>query len=88
MPSINITCDTCGMAHEVSRTHEIPDNVISIGCNWCPACEDKANDYYEEWYNYNEDGSNELPAPIPDNQLCLPFIFDELEIPKYEPQLG
>lgn len=86
MGTINLTCETCGRVHEVTRTSEIPDWVISMGCNWCPLCEDRAEDYWEEWYNGNEyDPGNQPPPPIPDNQLCLPFIFDEIGIPKPEP---
>jgi hypothetical protein len=33
-----------------SITNEIPKHVVSMGCNWCPDCEDRAEDYYEEWY--------------------------------------
>jgi hypothetical protein len=78
MKKINITCDTCHITHSVNRTKEIPDNVISMGCNWCPNCEEKAQDYYEEWYNYNDDGDNNKPDPIPDNQLCLPFELNSI----------
>lgn len=75
---INITCDLCYTTHEVERTREIPENVISMGCNWCPKCEDKATDYYEEWYNYNDGDNNDSPEDIPDNQLVMPFILDEI----------
>jgi len=77
MEKINITCDTCHVTHEVNRTSEIPSNVVSLYCNWCPDCEDKATEYYEERYNTN-DGDNNIPDPVPDNQLCLPFILDEI----------
>lgn len=49
--TIKIICACCGKTHEVKRTPEIPSNVISLGCNWCPECEDNAGDYYQEWYN-------------------------------------
>lgn len=78
---IKITCDTCGFVHDVARTNEIPFSVISMGCNWCPKCEDTAETYYEEWYNEN-DGDGEPPMPTPDNQLVMPFIFDEMNIPQ------
>lgn len=81
---INITCDTCHKTHDVDRTNEIPDWVISLGCNWCPACEDRAEDYYQEWYNPTNEGDAKVPdiIPVGDNQLTMPFIFDELEISK------
>lgn len=52
MKTIKIICDKCNKTFEVERTSEIPDDVISLGCNWCPACEVTADDYYDEWYNY------------------------------------
>lgn len=78
MAKIKLTCDGCGLVHTVERTPEIPDNVISMGCNFCPFgdCEDKANDYYDEWYNESDDG--ETPEPTPDNQLMLFTEFDEV----------
>jgi hypothetical protein len=76
---IQMTCEGCGKVYDLTKTEEIPAHVFLMRCNWCPNCEDKAEDYYEEWYDENE-SSEEQPPPIPDNQLCLPFIFDELEI--------
>ncbi len=79
MNTIKITCETCGKIHEVRRTNEIPNNVISLGCNWCPDCESKADAYYEEWYNYQDEADDIIPdSEIPNNQLCLPFILDEI----------
>jgi hypothetical protein len=78
---INITCDNCGTVHSVKRTPEIPDWVISMGCNWCPNCE--ATEYYEEWYNPKNEGDDfNEPIPVGDNQLTMPFIFDEIGVPK------
>lgn len=77
MKTINITCDTCHLTIEVVRTSGIPDNVISMGCNWCPKCEDKADDYYREWYNESENNETK-PDPIPGNQLCMPFEIDKI----------
>lgn len=74
---INIKCEGCGKVHEVARTSEIPDHVVSMGCNWCPDCEDTAEDYYEEWYN--EGGENEATPDVPNNQLFMPFILEEIE---------
>lgn len=85
MTTINITCDTCKKSTEVRRTNEIPAHVISMGCNWCPFCEDRAEEDYEEWYNESDEG--EVP-PIPDNQLTMPFQFYEIGIPKIEKQLA
>ena len=77
MNRINITCDTCSLVHDVPRTPEIPSHVVSMGCNWCPACEDRAEDYYEEWYN-ESDGEETKPDDVPNNQLCMPFVLDEI----------
>ena len=57
------------MTHEVGRTSEIPNHVISMGCNWCPSCEDDADEYYEEWYNDSDNNDTEPTQPI--NQLGL-----------------
>ena len=75
---MNITCDTCHKTHSVRRTSEIPEHVISMGCNWCPECEDRAKEYYEEWYNESESG--EQPEPVPDNQLVMPFIIEHIPV--------
>ncbi len=87
MNTINIQCETCHKIHEVTRTNEIPDWVISMGCNWCPLCEDRAKDYYEEWYNPDREGgdSKPIPDPVPDNQLCFPFLFEEMGIKEIKP---
>jgi len=47
---INITCDHCNSTHLVSRTNEIPNNVVALACNWCPNCEDEIDCDYEERY--------------------------------------
>lgn len=72
---IKIYCD-CGKSFDVNRDKESPKNAISMGCNWCPVCEDTAEDYYYEWYN--ESDSGEQPEPTPDNQLMLFTDFDEI----------
>lgn len=91
MNKINLYCEGCNTTIEVNRTSEIPDWVISLRCNWCPSCEDSADEYWEEWYYPDREGGDliEIPEPIPDNQLCLPFIFDEIEVnkPKKQPSL-
>jgi hypothetical protein len=78
MSRINITCDTCGLVHDVRRTPEIPKTVFSMGCNWCPACADRAEDYYEEWYNYNDDGESKVTIePDPRQTNLFPIYPDE-----------
>lgn len=86
MTTINLTCDTCGKVHVVERTSEIPGYVIALACNWCPCCEDRAEGYWEQRYLPDEDDGegNEPIVPIPDNQLCLPFIMDEIGVPRSE----
>lgn len=79
MKLININCDGCHAVTEVTRTNEIPDNVISLGCNWCPSCEDDANDYYDEWYNTGGGDGDEPDEPT------NPFQKDLF--PLYEVQL-
>lgn len=54
MADINIKCKSCNKEFSVLRTPEIPDNVTSLVCNWCPTCEDTAKDYYMEEYRYLE----------------------------------
>lgn len=66
---INITCDHCSKTHSVRRTPEIPNHVVSMGCNWCPNCEGEVDDYYEEWYNESDHGDKQPDQPI--NQLGL-----------------
>lgn len=78
MSTINITCQTCNEVYAVRRTDEIPAHVVSMKCNWCPNCEDQADDVYEEWYDENDSGDS-IPIPIGDNQLCMPILFEELE---------
>lgn len=83
---INIHCD-CGLTHEVDRDNDAPENAVSMGCNWCPSCMDDADDYYEEWYNYNDGENYETPDP---NQLMMFSITDSIlknneeNIPKIE----
>lgn len=54
MSNIKIHCQGCVRDFDVVRTPEIPDNATSLICNWCPMCEDTANDYYKEEYRYFE----------------------------------
>ena len=82
MNTIKMNCD-CGKVHELQRDSDAPKNAISMGCNWCPNCEDTADDYYNEWYNLNnndDDSENKtiLPFDVPDNQLMLFSIVDHI----------
>lgn len=81
MATITIKCD-CGKSYDVRRTSEIPDWVIGLGCNFCPVCEDNASGYWEEWYLPENEGDAPPEPPVPDNQLTMPFIFDEIGIGK------
>lgn len=80
MSRIQLTCQTCGKVHDLRKTSELPAHVFFMKCNWCPACSDQADDYYSEWWDENENDGSEPPQPVPDNQLCMPFIFDEIGI--------
>lgn len=75
-PTIKINCDTCGTQHTVSRDSDAPEGATSMGCNWCPKCEDRAEDYYNEWYNFNEGGDNDNGDDP--NQLMMFSIADEV----------
>lgn len=72
MKRIKINCG-CGRIHDVKRDKEAPPGATSMGCNWCPDCEDTADDYYDEWYNYNETDYGDDP-----NQLMLFSITDNI----------
>lgn len=65
MATIIIRCDICKKEYSVRRTEEIPENCTYLTCNWCPDCEDKADDYYTEKHHFDE-----LPIKDP-NQLKL-----------------
>jgi len=81
MERIKLTCETCHTVHDLQKTNELPAHVFFMRCNWCPNCEDQANDYYEEWWNEDEDNTDKpQPIPVGDNQLCMPFIFDEVGV--------
>ncbi len=79
MKQIKLTCENCNEVWDLIKTPELPEHVFFMRCNWCPKCEDTATDYYEEWWDENENGDN-VPTPVPDNQLCMPFIFEEIGI--------
>lgn len=59
----------CGAIHQVPRDKTATDKATSMGCNWCPTCENDKS-CYDEWYNYNakENGQPEMVDP---NQLKL-----------------
>ena len=69
MPNLRIKllCECCGVVHELPRTDEIPPEVNSLACNFCCECEDKMNDYYNEWYI----DESELPIVENPNQIQL-----------------
>ncbi len=83
MERIQLTCEGCKKVYDLRKTEELPAHVFFMRCNFCPECEDTATDYYNEWWDEDENKDPKLlPVPVSDNQLCMPFIFDELEIPK------
>lgn len=84
---IQLTCETCGKVHDLRKTKELPDHVFFMRCNWCIECEDRAKDYYEEWWDEDENNPDTQPIPVSDNQLCLPFIFEEIGIKENQLQL-
>jgi len=67
MINIKLKCNGCDKIHTLNRTNEIPDNIKSLSSNWCPNCEDSANDYYEEFWHENEIDENDTT----NNQLKL-----------------
>lgn len=44
-----LSCECCGKVYDMPRTEEIPADVTAMACNFCIECEDKMNDYYDEW---------------------------------------
>lgn len=66
MAKILIKCDGCKGEFQTDRTPEIPENCTYLTCNWCPICEDNADDYYNEEYHYEE-----LPTEPDPNQIKL-----------------
>lgn len=61
--SITILCTSCNEEHLVRRTNEIPAEVVSLKCNWCPGCENPDEDYCET-YVYEEKPEEEDPDQI------------------------
>lgn len=72
--SIKLICNTCNLNYELDRTEEIPEHVTIMRCNWCPMCEEKAQDYYHEYWDEEENKSENIPIPVGPNQLQ---IFEE-----------
>lgn len=63
-----MTCQTCKNTYKVGADDEVPKGAIAMCCNWCPDCEDKADDYYQEWYKF--EGEKE-PILVGKNQISL-----------------
>lgn len=80
MTTIPVHCEGCGSIMQGNRSSEIPAHVVRTHCNWCSVCEDSHNEEWREWWNSDDPGVVEIPAPVPDNQLCLPFILEEIGI--------
>lgn len=49
---IIVNCLHCKEIHRVWRTEEIPEEVTQLAVNFCPICEDEADDYMQEYYLY------------------------------------
>ena len=78
MSTIQMKCEghNCFKEHTVKRDNDAPENATSMGCNWCPSCEDEnAYGYWEEWYNFDDEGEDYGDDP---NQLMLFSIADEV----------
>ncbi len=71
METIQITCKGCNTTHTVERTEEIPVEATSMGCNWCPDCEDEPEENYNEWYYLATE--KEVVEVNLENQLELSF---------------
>lgn len=84
---IILHCECCEKDWDLSRTPELPAHVWKMRCNFCLECDfaGKMTDYYREWWD-DDENAEPMPTPVPDNQLCMPFIFNELNIPKLQPQ--
>lgn len=49
---LKLTCLTCKRVYPFNSDDSIPKDAVNGECNWCPQCEDSAEDYYEEkWFN-------------------------------------
>lgn len=59
MADIKVKCKSCGSEFNTKRTSEIPEGATKILCNFCPACDDSADDYYHEEYSFEEEPIND-----------------------------
>ncbi len=66
-----LICEASGCVHIMNRTSEIPDHINILRCNWCINCEDKAQDYYNEWWDEEENKIENERIPVAPNQLKL-----------------
>ncbi len=91
MERINLTCECCHRVWDLEKTSEIPSYVFFMRCNFCIDCDlaGRMDAHYEEWWDEDEN-SPDKPTPIPvgENQLCFPFIFDEIGVPKLTPEIA
>lgn len=71
MKTFKLHCETCKKYHTMDRTEEIPEHISIVRCNWCINCEDKAQDYYNEWWDEEENKREAEKIPIAPNQLNL-----------------
>lgn len=83
MSKIQLTCQTCQHVYDLNKTPELPAHVFFMKCNWCPLCEDQADDYWQEWWDEDENANNK-PIPVGDNQLTMPFVLEEIGVPNLE----
>lgn len=81
---IQLKCECCGETHDLKKSEEIPTHVFFMHCNFCLWCEDKMTDYYHEWWDDNENPESGPPIPEDPNQLCFPFILEEIGVKHYE----
>ncbi len=63
---ILVNCLHCKEVYRVNRTEEIPEEVKQLAVNFCTACDDQADDYYQEHYIYEP-----IKELIAFNQLFL-----------------
>jgi hypothetical protein len=81
MQQIQLTCEHCKKVYDLDKSSELPAHVFFLHCNFCPECEDSAKGYYEEWWDEDENNPDtHKPVPVGDNQLCMPFLFDEIGV--------
>lgn len=85
MERLQLTCEHCNHVHRLRKTSELPSHVFFMRCNWCILCEDEATEDYNEWWDEEENNPDKpVPITVGDNQLCMPFIMDEIVVPKSE----